>query len=253
MRLDEPWVRVQLCVDGKNFHIGACERKDTPATLDDGFSNCACPSPYQHVEALYRDAVLLPTSSGRSVVWQAGRVPTSSKDASSSTSETVSLATVTIRTANSEAEDSRGGSGGLSGGAKAGIGVGVSLGALLVLGMMFLLIRRRKRAAEVETEEVEKAGAGDNGPLPTELPERAGTPPPMELAEDATRSELDVTESSRGSPGTWTTVSRMSPGEWNRVSGMSAETWNGSPELRSGHGSSGNWAEKKGNTVSELP
>lgn len=94
----------------------------------------------------------------------------------------------------------------------------------------------------MEAEEVEKPRAGDKWPLPTELPEKLGTPPLAELAEDASRSELDVTESNRGSVGAW-----------NRVSGMSTETWSPGSGLRSEYGSGGNWAEQKGNTVSELP
>lgn len=98
----------------------------------------------------------------------------------------------------------------------------MSLAGLLILGAVFLLLRRRKGGAATGTEktgsretislffqgirggaakgEVEKAGPG---PLPTELPERPGTPPPSELAENVARSELEGTGSNRGSVGTW--------------------------------------------------
>jgi hypothetical protein len=46
-----------------------------------------------------------------------------------------------------------GGGGGLSAGAKAGIGVGVSLGVLLLAGLVFFILRLRKRKAQQEEAE----------------------------------------------------------------------------------------------------
>ena len=94
---------------------------------------------------------------------------------------------------------------GLGVGAKAGMGVGVSLGSLFILGIAYLLIRRKRRGNTEEggtgvwramshrfIKKKEESGAGimdKTGPMG--LPGGPGKLPPAELGADATRSELE--------------------------------------------------------------
>jgi LPXTG-motif cell wall-anchored protein len=85
----------------------------------------------------------------------------------------------------------------LSTGAKAGIGVGVALGALLVIGLIFFFVRRRKRAnhpAGTGNTETEKKQLG-----PVEMPQPEKAKPHELYSPNSGQAwEMDGTDSQRG-------------------------------------------------------
>ncbi|SPO07075.1 uncharacterized protein DNG_09769 [Cephalotrichum gorgonifer] len=197
---DQPWVGLVYCNGTSNQWV-ACAQANNAETIISADA-CACPTPTASRNIAFEDSsilenvVQLPTSSGGSVIWQPGHVPTG-----------------TTTTSTPEPTDGGGGGGGggggegkggggLSVGTKAGIGVGVSVAGLLILGMVFLLLRKRRRwGLGKDNGEGEKVEPGDEqGTPPIELPIVPDTP--SELGTKAARpwsmrSELDVVAASK--------------------------------------------------------
>lgn len=213
--------------------------------------------------------VQLPNAHGESVVWQAGFVPTEvrwlptssplsssasfssassySSSPPSSPSETLPLVTLSGNddfkdnsdyTDAGDDEDTRGsedkeeadGRGsGLSAGAKAGIGVGVALAVLFILGVAFLLLRKRRRRIPAE---------GTWGPAVPAEP-RIGPAHPSGMPSELGGSTVRP----------WSTISELDGAGVTKV----ARDGNRGSWLRSGIDGGGVRGYQRENPVTELP
>ncbi|KAK4041407.1 hypothetical protein C8A01DRAFT_45466 [Parachaetomium inaequale] len=158
---DQPWAGLIYCRPNRWV---VCEERSRPATITKP-DQCTCPPDESMTVAFTEASVipgmgLLPTTSGGTIEWQPGYLPTAvpSRSSSSSSAEsettttdptspatsspTLALSTPTFPPSNNSTPGN-----GLSDAAKAGIGTGAAVGAILLFGALsalWVVLRRRR-------------------------------------------------------------------------------------------------------------
>ncbi|KAH6635627.1 hypothetical protein B0J18DRAFT_419338 [Chaetomium sp. MPI-SDFR-AT-0129] len=162
---DQPWAGLIYC---EFDHWVACEEEGHPATVRRG-DNCTCPSPGSGTIAFTEGVpipsiAVMPATSGGSLEWFPGHLPTATLTSSGSHSRTTSHASSKVPstvgalpeptstnndTTNDDSWD------GYSTGAKAGIGIGSAIGVILLFGALsalWMIFRRRRNAKNNDQE-----------------------------------------------------------------------------------------------------
>lgn len=174
---DTPWTGLVLCNNTNQWL--QCRQSEKPKVLTSP-DPCSCPEPASRTIAFLdatklADIGQLPATSGGSVLWQSGFIPTASEETPTSTPSTTRPSSSALPTAPSSSASPFSTSSalptsnppGMTAAAKAGIGVGAGLGALLILGAFLLLfLRRREHRREshmfdCSPREVESKGKSD--------------------------------------------------------------------------------------------
>ncbi|KAK1772036.1 hypothetical protein QBC33DRAFT_173434 [Phialemonium atrogriseum] len=183
---DTPWTGLVLCNNTNQWL--QCRQSEKPKVLTSP-DPCSCPEPASRTIAFLdatklADIGQLPATSGGSVLWQSGFIPTASEETPTSTPSTTRPSSSAVPTAPSSSSSASASPfstssalptsnpPGMTAAAKAGIGVGASLGALLILGALLLLfLRRREHRREshmfdCSPREVESKGKSDAMDMP---------------------------------------------------------------------------------------